>query len=341
MQNKINLGIIGKNFAYHVIYKAFLKNKKYNITGFSFKSKKKKIQLPKSVKIYSSWKKLILDKKINAIVIAVPPIFHKDIIKFAIKNNKHIFCEKPFTCSNKEADLICDLIKKSKNISHMVNYEFAEIDAFNFLKKRIINKIKINEIFLNWVINIKKRSRTGWKENHSQGGGIMFNYVCHALYYLELLFGKITSVKSNIFLERENKIKVLKGIIFFNNRLSVKMNVKVGIIKKNIEPTHQLKITSDKKIYLLKTKLNSLSDDFELTVSNQHSKNKLRKILFKNKKKENDFRIKPTYKNSKKFSTWIFKDKVQKPNFFTAQRIHLIIKKMILSSKNQKEIYIH
>ena len=41
MQNKINLGIIGKNFGYHVIYKAFLKNKKYKIKGFSFKSKKK------------------------------------------------------------------------------------------------------------------------------------------------------------------------------------------------------------------------------------------------------------------------------------------------------------
>ncbi len=37
MQNKINLGIIGKNFGYHVIYKSFLKNKKYKIKGFSFK----------------------------------------------------------------------------------------------------------------------------------------------------------------------------------------------------------------------------------------------------------------------------------------------------------------
>ena len=33
MQNKINLGIIGKNFGYHVIYKAFLKNKHYVVPG--------------------------------------------------------------------------------------------------------------------------------------------------------------------------------------------------------------------------------------------------------------------------------------------------------------------
>ena len=103
MQNKINLGIIGKNFGYHVIYKSFLKNKKYKIKGFAFKSKKtEKIKIPKTVKIYSSWKKLILDKKINAVVIAAPPILHKSIIKFAIKNNKHVFCEKPPSRTSEE-----------------------------------------------------------------------------------------------------------------------------------------------------------------------------------------------------------------------------------------------
>ena len=66
MENKINLGIIGKNFGYHVIYKSFIKNTKYKIKGFSFKSKSaEKIKIPKNIKIYHSWKKLILDKEIK------------------------------------------------------------------------------------------------------------------------------------------------------------------------------------------------------------------------------------------------------------------------------------
>ena len=152
------------------------------------------------MKIYSSWKKLILDKKINAIVVATPPSLHKKIIKLAIKKNKHIFCEKPFTTSYKEANFICNLIKEKKNISHMVNYEFPEIDAFLFFKKKIIKNIKINKAYLNWLIDINNKSRKSWKEEHSKGGGIIFNYVCHALYYLEFLFGKIISVQTNIFL---------------------------------------------------------------------------------------------------------------------------------------------
>ena len=63
-KKKIKLGIIGKNFGYNVIYKSFVKNNDYKIVGFSFKSKKfDKIKLPKNIKVYFNWKKLILDKK--------------------------------------------------------------------------------------------------------------------------------------------------------------------------------------------------------------------------------------------------------------------------------------
>jgi len=340
MKNKINLGIIGKNFGYHVIYKSFLKNKKYKFKGFSFKSKKiEQIKIPKSAKLYSNWKELILDKTINAIVVATPPTLHKNIIKFAIKNNKHIFCEKPFTCSYKEANFLCNLIKGKKNISHMVNYEFTDIGAFIFLKKRIINNININRIYLNWFIDVKKRSKDNWKENHSKGGGIIFNYVCHAIYYLEFLFGKIISIQTNIVSKKTHKIRTLNGVIFFKNGLSAQLNIKVGLIKKKFKPTHQLKILSDKKAYILETKLNSLSDKFKL-ITIDNNTNQSNKILFENEKNKDDFRIEPTFNNSKKFSSWILKSRRQVPNFFDAQRVHWVINKMIISSKKKKKIYV-
>ena len=221
----------------------------------------------------------------------------------------------------------------------MVNYEFAEIDAFRFFKNKIIQNIKINRIYLNWFINMNKRFGTNWKENHSKGGGIIFNYVCHAIYYLEYLFGKITSIQTNIFLEKKGKIKTLEGIIFFNNGLSAQLNIKVGLIKKEFNPVHQLKILSDKKTYILKTNLNSLSNKFKLITFGTNP-NKSNNILFKGEKNLDDFRIKPTLENSKKFATWILKGKTQSPNFFDAQRVHLIINKMMISSKKKRKIYI-
>ena len=97
-----------------------------------------------------------------------------------------------------------------------------------------------------------------------------------------------------------------------------------------------IKIVSHKTVYLLRSDLNSLSDQFEVIKIYKSSK----KYLFKNKNNAADFRIKPTFANSKKFSFWVLKKKEQKPNFFNAQRIHLIIDQMIRSSKQKKKIYI-
>jgi predicted dehydrogenase len=247
MKNKINLGIIGKNFGYKVIYKSFLKNKKYKVKGFSFKSKNSNnIKIPKNTKIYSNWKNLILDKKIDAVAVATPPFLHDKIIKFAIKNNKHVFCEKPFTHSFKKANMICNLLNKKKNISHMVNYEFASIDAFQLFKKNIIKKILIKEINLNWLIRLNKKNRNSWKENHNKGGGIIFNYICHSIYYLEFLFGKINSIKTTIFFKKKNQVRCLKGKFYFTNGLSANLNIQVGALNNKTKPIHQIKIKSIK-----------------------------------------------------------------------------------------------
>ena len=62
----------------------------------------------------------------------------------------------------------------------------------------------------------------------------------------------------------------------------------------------------------------------------QKKSSKSEKVLFRSEKNKSDFRIKPTLKNSKKFSNWILKDKIQAPNFFDARRVHLIIDKMMI-----------
>ena len=228
IKKKINLGIVGKNFGYNVIYKSFQKNKNFKIVGFSFKSKiNYSIKISKKIKIYSSWKKLILNKSIDAIAIASPPTSHKNIIKFAIKNKKHIFCEKPFTCSFNEANYICKLIKQKK-LSHIVNYEFVEIDAFQIFKNNILNKKnKIDKIKIDWFLNIKRKKNT-WKEYHSKGGGIMFNYDCHDIYYLEFFFGKI--IFGEFFRIGHFKMSILR---FSDPLLNLKI-AKFGFMKEHI-----------------------------------------------------------------------------------------------------------
>lgn len=342
-KKKINLGIVGKNFGYNVIYKSFKNNRDFKILAFAFKSKRyDKKKIPTIIRVYNNWKKLILNKSIDAIAIASPPIMHKKIIKFAVKHNKHIFCEKPLTCSLKESNEICKLIKKKKNISNMVNYEFAEIDAFRFFKQQILNKkINISKIDLKWYLNYQSRNN-GWKRNYDKGGSIIFHNVCHAIYYLEFFFGKIVATKTDIFINKK-VINCLKSVICFDSGLSARINIRAGTKNFGKRGFHQLKIESKKNDYILKSNVNTHSDKFEVIKINKLATKHLikKEFIFKNKKDKADFKIKPTFNNSKKFSSWILKGETKKPNFLDAQRIHLIIEKMVCSSKEKKKIYIN
>ena len=65
--NKINVGIIGRNFGLKVIYRGLKKNNFFKVIGISFKKKSLKNDIPKNLKIYRNWRDLVSDKKIKAI----------------------------------------------------------------------------------------------------------------------------------------------------------------------------------------------------------------------------------------------------------------------------------
>ena len=331
MKNKLNVGIIGRNFGLKVIYKSIQKNKKFNTIGICFKSKNiKNLKIPKSIKIYNNWKKMIIDKNINAIIIASPPYLHKKIIKFALKHKKHIFCEKPFTTTFNDAAYLCKILEKNKNICHMVNYEFINIEAFNYLKKKILNNCTVKKVHIDWYLKTNNRNSSNWKEQHKKGGGIFFNYICHSLYYIEKLFGEIKEVKNKFI----NKNLGLNSVIRLKNN-KTKVLLKFKFIGKNsiMAPVNKIKIFTNKKNYMLKTNINSLSDQFSLSTRN--------KILFYPKFNKNDFRINPTKKNLLNFLKNIKNGIYKSPNFYDAKKIHFIINKMILSSQKNKNILIN
>ena len=87
---KINVGIIGKNFGYKLIFNVIQRIKEFNTIAFCFKNPSNFKTINK-IKIYTDWKKMLSNKKINAVIISSPPETHLEIIKTAIKKKIHIF----------------------------------------------------------------------------------------------------------------------------------------------------------------------------------------------------------------------------------------------------------
>lgn len=329
---KIPVAIIGKNFGYKVLAKALSKTKRFELKALAFKSNKFKKNLERNILISSNWKNVIKNKNIKAVIIATPPSTHENIINFAIKHQKHIFCEKPCTLSFQQISKILKKIKQNKKfISHMINYELLEIGAFRYFSDLIRKKnIKVRSINVVWNI-LDRTKANNWKNHHNKGGGLIFNYFCHSLYYLEKLFGKINFTKSigNFKLNKKNDF--IEVILKLQNNIfcSVKIT-STKFLKKN-ELLHSLFINTNVGNFLIKSKTLDISDQFSIDKHIYSQSKVVKKRIFYEKKNSQDFRIQPSFYNFKKFADSIERKKITTPNFLDAKNIHFLIKKTIQS----------
>ncbi len=59
---------------------------------------------------------MLADPKIDAVVLATPASGHLKQIEAAAAAGKHVYCEKPFTFSKKEAEAALDAVRKAKRV---------------------------------------------------------------------------------------------------------------------------------------------------------------------------------------------------------------------------------
>ena len=83
----------------------------------------------------------------------------------------------------------------------------------------------------------------------------------------------------------------LDVVFFFQSGSRAKIKVKLISNNSKVNPMHQLKMESDTDVYYLRSDVNKLTDQFRVIKGD--------KVLFKNKKISKDFRIIPTFNNSK------------------------------------------
>lgn len=96
------------------------------------------------VKLTSKTDDLFNDPSIDIIAIAVPVRFHFDLAKKALEKGKHIWVEKPFTASSKEAEELIAIAEKN-NLRIFVDHTFIYTGAVRKAKE-IVDKGELGEI---------------------------------------------------------------------------------------------------------------------------------------------------------------------------------------------------
>lgn len=100
---------------------------------------KKMKSLYPNINITQNYEKILQDKNIDAIAIAIPAAMHFKFAKKALEAGKHVFVEKPLAMRTMEAEELCHLAKQQNKVL-MVGHTFLYNAAVTKIKEYIVNR---------------------------------------------------------------------------------------------------------------------------------------------------------------------------------------------------------
>ena len=199
-----SVGIIGTGFGANVHVPAFQAVPDVEIAGIAGQDASKTERIARQLGVaraYDSWERLVGDDRITAVVIAVPPARHHDMVVAALRAGKHVLCEKPLGLGSDQAQ---DMTRMSQEtgLVGMVNYMFRMAPERLRLKELLVaNRIgRIIRVNVEWTLRGRAAYSTSpsWQFDPSLGGGVLFGFGSHVVDYLEWLLGPIRSVAAHL-----------------------------------------------------------------------------------------------------------------------------------------------
>ena len=86
--------------------------------------------------VTSNCSELLESKEIDAVAVVTPVCTHFDLAKAALQNGKHVFVEKPFTATVRQAEELVELAER-KNLKIMVDHTFLFTGAVRKIRELI------------------------------------------------------------------------------------------------------------------------------------------------------------------------------------------------------------
>lgn len=93
-----------------------------------------------NIKTTTDYRDITTSSEIDAVAVITPVYTHYQLAKDALENGKHIFVEKPFASTTKEAEELIELAEK-KNLKIMIDHTFLFTGAVKKIKEIIDDNI--------------------------------------------------------------------------------------------------------------------------------------------------------------------------------------------------------
>jgi predicted dehydrogenase len=138
-ENFLRVGVIGYGYWGPNIVRNFHGQERSRVVAVCDKSPKslKRVQQTfPDMRVTDDAKELLTATDIDVIAVVTPVWTHYELAKAALENGKHVFVEKPFTCTTPQAEELIELADR-KNLKIMVDHTFLFTGAVNRIKQLI------------------------------------------------------------------------------------------------------------------------------------------------------------------------------------------------------------
>ncbi len=198
-------GFIGKvhAFAYRAIPFYYddipAKIKLVGVSAYSEESKKKAIEQSNFEFATADFMELVKNKDIHIINCCLPNNLHYDIVKSAILEGKHVYCDKPLALNLQQAQELTELAEKSPvktQIVFQLRFFPAVMRAKQLIDEGFVGKINFFRFLYLHSSCVKQSSKAySWKaEFEKVGGGVLVDLGSHIIDLARHLVGEFRSV---------------------------------------------------------------------------------------------------------------------------------------------------
>src|SRR5260370_6762358 len=133
----IRVGVIGYGYWGQNIVRNFQGHEKADVVRVCDKSPKSLLRVRRAhpeVPVTSDQMEVLTSTQVDVIAVVTPVWTHFELAKLALETGKHVFVEKPFTCTAAQAEQLIDLAER-KNLKIMVDHTFLITGAVKRIKQ--------------------------------------------------------------------------------------------------------------------------------------------------------------------------------------------------------------
>lgn len=147
-----------------------------------------------NARFVKNWEDVVKSKDVDIVAIATPTPLHFPMLDLAIKNSKHIFCEKPLCRTVKQCKTIIQKAEKNKIklfVGHVVRY-FHEFESLHEqIKSGKIGKVGFIKMYRG---GMPPKGAKNWFSDFSLSGGVTLDCMIHDIDWLRYVFGEVKTV---------------------------------------------------------------------------------------------------------------------------------------------------